>query len=160
MAKTDVAESQAAEVLSASGQVLVPLPRKKKARRKRGRAEDREGRIEEVERELYERNLGVVLDASYFGDLSDEAIASATIPEPWIKALGVEEAWRRFRVAKAAALCPKKAPTGLGVAKYIVGAFAKAKADAKRPVMLNVALIRMPEGPRQLPSIEIVEGEK
>lgn len=157
-------EVHEAEVLSATGQVLVKVPGKKAKKRVatkrpgRGSQEERLDAIESVERELYERNLGVVLDASYFGDVDPADMT--TVPQPWISALGVEEATRRFRVAKAAMLSGKEAPTGLGVAKYIVGAFAKAKAQGNRPTVLNVNLISMVSGPKELPAIEICEESK
>lgn len=147
-----------AEVLSATGQVLVPLrkakPQKKplrKADAPRPAAEERMERIESVERELYERNLRVLLDASYFGDASD----LSTVPQPWIEELGVEEATRRFKIAKAALLAPKEAPTGLGISKHIVSAFAKAKAQAGAPKSLHVNLISIAVGPKELPSIDL-----
>lgn len=151
-----------AEVLSVTGQVLVPLKKAKPKRAKSlplGRTADageRADRIESVERELYERNLRVLLDASYFGDVDPDAMTSA--PQPWIEELGVKEASRRFVIAKAAMLAPKEAPSGLGVAKHIVSAFAKAKAQAQAPRSLNVTLISMVQGPKLLPSIEIEEG--
>lgn len=158
MADVKVRE-HAAEVVSATGQVLVPLKKTKPAARPlvkaKTAAEERTDRIEEVERELYARNLEVLLDASYFGEASDLSV----VPQEWIAALGVQEATRRFTVAKAALMAPKEAPTGLGVAKHIVSAFAKAKAQAQAPRTLNVNLISMVAGPKLLPSIEIEEGK-
>jgi hypothetical protein len=155
----DDTSTQPGEVLSATGQVLVPLkktkPGKKQlAKAKKPEAEVRAERIEAVERELYQRNLEVLLDASYFGEAGD----LSTVPQPWIEELGVEEATRRFKIAKAAMLAPKEAPTGLGVAKHIVSAFAKAKASAQAPRTLNVNLITVAVGPRLLPEQELEEG--
>lgn len=160
------APEQTAEVLSATGQVLVPL-KKTRAKPKglakipTGRqadADERADRIEQVERELYERNLRVLLDASYFGDVDPAAMTSA--PQPWVEELGAKEASRRFVIAKAAMLAPKEAPSGLGVAKHIVSAFAKAKAQAQAPRSLNVTLISMVSGPKLLPSIELEEESR
>ena len=117
----------------------------------------RQTAIEEAEQELYSKNLELLRDASFFGDIdpSDESVPSA-----WIKAYGLEEATRRHRICRAAWLPAKDAPTGLQVAKYVVGAFAKARADARRPPSLNVQLIQMVSGPQVFPEVEIVEEGK
>ena len=117
---------------------------------------DRNDRIEEAEQELYESSLSLLRDAAQFGDLDP----NEELPSPsWVKAYGAKEAARRHRLCRAAWLPGKDAPTGLTIAKYVVGAFAKSRADAKRPHVLNMTLIQMPSGAQVFPEIEIVESD-
>lgn len=117
----------------------------------------RQEAIAEAEEELYTKNLELLRNASHFGDVDPN---DESVPSEWIKAYGVEEATRRHRICRAAWLPAKDAPTGLAVAKYVVGTFAKARADAKRPPSLNVQLIQMVSGPQVFPEVELVEEGK
>jgi hypothetical protein len=130
-----------------------------KARTGRSRlAKDRSERIDEAEQELYESSLSLLRDAAQFGDVDP---SDTNCPPAWIKKWGITEATRRFRLCRAAWLPGKDAPSGLGLAKYVVGAFAKSRADAKRPHSLNMTLIQMIGGPRIFPEMEIQEsGDK
>lgn len=122
-------------------------------------AKAREDRIETAEQELYEESLSLLRDASYFGHV-DPSAPPELPPDEWIEELGQVEAVRRLRLCRAAWQPAKEAPTGLSIAKTIVGAFAKARADSKRPRNLNVTLLSVVP-PKQLPMVEIIdEGDK
>lgn len=118
--------------------------------------ENRNEQIELAEQELYEQNLNLLRDASHFADTdpSDQAV-----PREWVRQLGAEGAAKRARMCRAAWLPSKEAPSGLTIAKYVVGSFAKARADGKRPASLNVTLIQMVGPPREFPSIEVIESD-
>lgn len=135
--------------------MLAKLANQKKGAETRSElAKQRSEAIEEAEGELYQQSLELLRDASMFGQMDPEV---ASTPREWIQRYGQEEAAKRHRIAKAAWLPAKDAPSGLNVAKYVVGAFAKSRADAKRPKTLNVQLIQIAAPPRAFPELEVVE---
>jgi hypothetical protein len=121
-----------------------------------GQAKDRSERIDEAEQELYESSLSLLRDAAQFGDIDPN---DELVPSSWVKKWGTTEAARRWRLCRAAWLPGKDAPSGLAIAKYVVGAFAKSRAAEKQPHALNLTLIQMVGGPKVFPEIEIVESD-
>jgi hypothetical protein len=137
---------------------VIPFHKKGKAGRRRAEML-RVEQIEKAEQDLYAKSLAVMRDVAYFGDINPAEQTQP--PREWVREVGAEEAQRRLRICQAAWLPMKDAPSGLGLAKYVVGAFAKARSDAKRPPTLNVQMIQMVVAPEMYPEIEIVdEGQK
>lgn len=123
---------------------------------KTSRALERQERISAAEQELYESSLSVLVDASQFGNIDPNLTDQP--PPDWVERLGTEEAAKRMALCRAAWLPNKDAPSGLQIAKYVVGAFAKARAAATQPRALNVTLIQMVGPQVTYPELEIVEG--
>lgn len=98
---------------------------------------------------------GIVESGLSFADISPADVAP---PQKWIDKLGVEEAERRFRLARAAWLPRGDAPAGMSIAVDILKMDAKVKAAAKTPATQNLSIaIQMNVTPQQTYP-EIVEA--
>jgi hypothetical protein len=97
---------------------------------------------------------GIVEAGLSFADISPADVAP---PKKWVDALGVEEAERKFRLARAAWLPSREAPAGLGIATDILKMDAKVQAaKGAPPTHLGIA-IQVNVQPREYP--EIIEAE-
>lgn len=105
---------------------------------------DQDTRLKAVEEELYETNLRICQDTTRFCEVAFDAVSP---PEAWIRELGVEGAWKRFRVAKGAQMAAKDAPVGIQMAGRIVSGLAKARAmeRSEGSKALNVQIVLMPQ---------------
>jgi hypothetical protein len=101
-------------------------------------------RIDEIVEELFVKNLAVIDDAAAFRDVDpgdDEP------PPEWVRALGEVEAGKRLRLARAAWLPAKDAPTGFKMAQGFVHSYLKMKAakEIGGNRTLLVAMVAMPQ---------------
>ena len=103
-------------------------------------------RVVELSQQIVEAGLS-------FADISPADVAP---PKAWVDKLGAEQAERKFRMARAAWLPSREAPTGISIATDILKMDAKVKAAKKTtaPATLNVA-IQVNVAPREYP--EVVE---
>lgn len=93
--------------------------------------------IRAIENKLLEDAMQVVEGGMAFKEIdpSDEEP-----PAEWIMQLGTEEAWKRFRLARAAWLPQKDAPMGFKVASGVMTSILRARAGSgHQPRSLNVA---------------------
>jgi hypothetical protein len=82
-------------------------------------------RLQELENQIFAENLVIVMDATRFREIDPGAEAP---PQAWIDELGPIDAWKRFRVAKAAWMGAKDAPVGISIAAKTVSNLSKARA--------------------------------
>lgn len=102
---------------------------------------EREKRIAEVESiqsRMFDRHLRIVEDVARFHEIE---ITDTEPPEEWIAEMGLEEAKRTFRIAKAAWFDAKSAPIALKVSAQVVTAMMKAKAMEKGGRELNIGTL-------------------
>ncbi len=102
-------------------------------------------RVVELSQQIVEAGLS-------FADISPADVAP---PKEWVDKLGAKEAQRKFRMAQAAWLPNREAPTGISIATDILKMDAKVKAAKSAPQAptLNIA-IQMNMTPREYPEIE------
>lgn len=87
-------------------------------------------KIKSVEDRLYSKALEVVEGALCFADLDPDKHAEGP-PEEWIAELGLEGAYRKWRLAMGALLDAKNAAVGFKMATGLVAAITKARASEK-----------------------------
>ena len=93
------------------------------------------------------RKAGSQLESALRWDESPEDADEP--PDAWVAELGEEEAWRRFRAAKAGQMNAKEAPVGLKVAQGIFATITKSNAvRGSGDRTLNVQVIQVPEVPK------------
>ena len=114
-------------------------------------------RLEELENDIYSGNLKIVHAMTRFAEVTPDMEGPT---QEWIDELGLEEATRQFRIAKASWMAPKDAPVALTAANKIVTNLAKARAtrDAGRQGQtLNVLAVFPVQPARQYE--ELVVGD-
>lgn len=112
-------------------------------------------RLRDIEEEIHEEAATVIQDALAFAEINPE---DKEPPHEWVKALGQEKAWRRFKTAQYALLTPKEAPIGVRIAKDIVLGLARVRAHEKLgPKTLNMVVVQMTG---TLPKFDEVEVDK
>lgn len=112
-------------------------------------------RLRDIEEEVHEEAATVVHDAMAFCKIGPE---DKEPPYEWVKALGMERAWERFKTAQYALLTAKEAPIGLRIAKDIMLGLARVRAREKvGPKTLNMVVVQMSG---TLPKFEEVEVDK
>lgn len=97
--------------------------------------------IREEENQLFADATAVVRDAIQFYDLGFD---EEEVPEEWIKALGEEEAVKRFRRVKAGQKSAKEAPIGVKVAMSVATSIIKARGNERSGPKLNVNVAIFP----------------
>jgi hypothetical protein len=128
------------------GAPLVPAP---------GPAIVKPSRLRDIEEEIHEEAATVLRDALAFSEIGPE---DKEPPFEWVKAFGMEKAWRRFKTAQYALLTPKEAPIGLRIAKDTVLGMARVRAHEKAgPKTLNMVVVQMSG---TLPKFDEVEVDK
>lgn len=109
--------------------------------------------IEAAQKELFDQARAVIGDALHFRDL-DPALTEP--PPMWTAELGEEEAWKRFRMAKAAWENLKTAPVGLKLAKEVIVGISKAVASkTEGPRVINLVKVELPGGHVEFPEMEV-----
>lgn len=100
-------------------------------------------RLREIADDILQKNLQIMGDAASFRDID---IDTEVCPAEWVREMGVLEAEKRLRLAKASWLPAKDAPVGLANARAIVVGMLKSKAmENAAPRTLNVTAVMMTE---------------
>lgn len=95
--------------------------------------------IDRMEDNVLTRNLEIFEDAAHFADIEP---GDFRVPPEWIQEVGFERAVRRHRVAQAAWMSAKEAPVGLMMAKAVVTAAVKGRAEHSTKIgTLNVGKV-------------------
>lgn len=136
---------------------VLTLVKAKAGRRELARKRDEA--IDDAERQLYEESATLLRDLMFFGDIDPES-PPGSVPQQWVKEVGVKRAERRFRLCQEAWKPSSRVASGVLIAKHIYTTMHKARTDAKRPKALNVQLIQMGEPPRMYPEIDVTEGRE
>lgn len=96
--------------------------------------------VAQLEEDLFHQVSVILTDAMKFRDIAPDAEAP---PVEWIRAIGLAEAEKRFRIAKAAWASAKDAPAGLKLAKDAMVGMVRARATRDQgPRVLNATLIQ------------------
>jgi hypothetical protein len=113
----------------------------------------RADRIRSLEEEIHEESADVIRDALAFADIPPDAEEP---PYEWVKELGMERAWKRFRTVKYALCNLKEAPVALRIAKDTLVGMAKARASEKSgPRTLNMVVVQMTGTLPQFGEVEV-----
>lgn len=100
--------------------------------------------LRSIEDKIFDSSVKVIEDMHSARDIDP---AEPEPPAHWVRALGAEEAAKRFRVAKAAWLSANKAPVFLSLATKTAAAIMKARANqasGPRELNLQVQFIHAP----------------
>lgn len=98
-------------------------------------------RLRDIEAEIQEEAAEVIQGALSFADINP---TDTEPPHEWVKALGMERAWKRFKLAQFALLTPKEAPIGLRMAKDVMMGYARVRSKEKiGPKTLNMVVVQM-----------------
>lgn len=139
----DVVVATAVEVVRDEGPIVPPPPKALAAKQN--------ARLLDLESKVLERNLEILDSSARFADFDPDADAP---PPGWVEELGLEEAQRRFRVAKCAAMPASAAPIALKMAPAVVTGILKAQAarDNGPKLQLNAQIFQIPMA--ELPQYE------
>lgn len=143
-------EEAKAEIVPAASDELRHHERVKLARKS---SEDLAAeRIKTLENSLFERSMTIVDAALSFADFDD----LENVPQDWVEKYGMEEAERRFRIAKEARLPNKDAAAGLGMARAVAIGIARTRSMEKQgPKTLNVQFVQLTAPLPQFPEKEL-----
>jgi hypothetical protein len=109
--------------------------------------------LEHQEKKIFDASVKVLDDALLFRDIDP---SSDVIPGAWVRDLGLEEAQKRFRLAKAAWMNAKEAPVGIKIAKELVTGIAKARSrEQAGPRVLNLTKVVIQTGAPSFPEMEV-----
>ena len=109
------------------------------------------------------KSVSVIDGAMHFADLDPEELAEMREPpKEWVDELGMKEAKKRLRMAKAAWLDGKSAPAGFKLASDFYMQETRSRSLEKAgPKSLNVSFIQMTQPMPELPKnyIDVEEDE-
>lgn len=114
-------------------------------RRKLSREERIEERLQEAENEVFAGALNTLADALHWRDINPD---DDEPPLEWVQHLGLKEAQKRHRVARAAWMANKDAPAGLKIANQVMAAVVKgreARAVSEKPMNVQVSVAVDPD---------------
>lgn len=113
--------------------------------------------LRDIENDILHKSLSVVSAAVAFAEVDEHEL---NVPEAWIEQYGLEEATRRFRIAKGAWRSTKEAPNGILVAMKVATSIVQARSTERAaPKALNVTWINNTGAPAPAYPELIVESE-
>lgn len=110
--------------------------------------------IRGIEERMLVRGLGIMDGVLSFADIDP---GQQEPPQEWIDALGLQEAQKRLRVARACWMNAKEAPVGLQLTQRFVSGAQKSRALEnvdRRPLQVTVVNIGAPAAAQDYPELE------